>query len=109
MKNNNIDMINGPLLGKMMIFSIPVVLSTILQFTFNATDTIIAGRFAASDSLAAIGSTTPVVNMIINLFIGFSICANGVTSQLYGKGNKILQRHRNGQQQKRPVKAPVLG
>jgi len=86
-KNGEMDMVNGPLFRKMIAFSIPVVLSTILQFTFNAADTIIAGRFAGSDSLAAIGSTTPVVNMIINFFIGLSICANVVTSQLYGKGN----------------------
>ena len=56
-KSYEIDMCNGPLLGKILVFSIPLMLSGILQLLFNAADIIVVGRFAGSTALAAVGST----------------------------------------------------
>ena len=71
-----IDMCNGPVLPKVIAFSLPLMLSSCLQLLFNAADVIVVGRFAGSPSLAAVGSTTTIINLLTNLFIGFSIGAN---------------------------------
>lgn len=83
-KNYEIDMCNGPLFGKILSFSIPLMLSGILQLLFNAADTIVVGRFAGSTALAAVGSTSALINLLTNLFIGFSVGANVLTAQYYG-------------------------
>ena len=83
-KTYEIDMCNGPLFGKILTFSIPLMLSGILQLLFNAADTIVVGRFAGSTSLAAVGSTTSLINLLTNLFIGLSVGANVLTAQFYG-------------------------
>jgi len=70
------DMCNGPILPKVIAFSLPLMLSSCLQLLFNAADVIVVGRFAGSASLAAVGSTTSLLNLLTNLFIGFSIGAN---------------------------------
>ncbi len=70
-----IDMCNGTIMDKLISFSVPLMLSGILQLMFNAVD-IIVGRFAGSQSLAAVGSTTALINMFVNLFIGVSLGAN---------------------------------
>ena len=60
-KSYEIDMCNGPLLGKILVFSIPLMLSGILQLLFNAADIIVVGRFAGSTALAAVGSTASLI------------------------------------------------
>ena len=65
-----IDMINGTIMNKMISFAIPLMLSGILQLLFNAVDIIVVGRFSGSQSLAAVGSTSSLINMLTNLFIG---------------------------------------
>lgn len=87
-KSYEIDMCNGPLLGKILSFSIPLMLSGILQLLFNAADTIVVGRFAGSTALAAVGSTTSLINLLTNLFIGFSVGANVLTARSYGAGKE---------------------
>ena len=77
-------MCNGPLLGKLLIFALPLMLSGILQLLFNAADIIVVGRFTGSHALAAVGSTSSLINLLVNLFIGFSIGANVLTAQYYG-------------------------
>ena len=67
-----IDMCNGTIMDKLISFSVPLMLSGILQLMFNAVDIIVVGRFAGSQSLAAVGSTTALINMFVNLFIGVS-------------------------------------
>jgi Na+-driven multidrug efflux pump len=67
-----IDMINGTIMNKMISFAIPLMLSGILQLLFNAVDIIVVGRFSGSQSLAAVGSTSSLINMLTNLFIGIS-------------------------------------
>lgn len=83
-KNYEIDMLNGPLFGKILAFSIPLMLSGILQLLFNAADTIVVGRFAGNTALAAVGSTSALINLLTNLFIGFSVGANVLTARFYG-------------------------
>ena len=70
-KSYEINMCEGPILGKVLIFSIPLMLSGILQLLFNAADVIVVGRFAGSQSLAAVGSTSALINLLINVFMGF--------------------------------------
>ena len=69
-KTRQIDMVQGPLLSKLILFSIPVVLSGVLQLLFNAADVIVVGRFTGKEALAAVGSTSSLINLLINLFLG---------------------------------------
>ena len=75
-KNYEMDMCSGPILGKLLTFTIPLIFSGILQLLFNAADVIVVGRFAGSQSLAAVGSTTALINLMINIFIGLSVGVN---------------------------------
>ena len=83
-KSYEMDMCSGPVLGKILIFSIPLMLSGILQLLFNAADVIVVGRYAGSQSLAAVGSTTALINLLINIFIGLSVGVNVLVAQYYG-------------------------
>ena len=86
-KSYEIDMTNGPLLGKILLFSIPLMLSGILQLLFNAADIIVVGRFVGSEALAAVGSTTSLINLLINVFVGLSVGVNVLVAQYYGAKN----------------------
>lgn len=81
-------MTNGPLLGKIIRFAIPLALSGILQLLFNAADMVVAGRFAGSEALAAVGSTGALIQLIINLFMGLSVGVNVLVARYYGAGQK---------------------
>ena len=81
-----IDMCHGPLFGKIIRFSIPLMLSGILQLLFNAADIIVVGRFVGSTALAAVGSTSSLINLLINLFIGVSVGANVLVARFHGAG-----------------------
>ncbi len=83
-KSYEIDMCHGPLLGKIFLFSIPLMLSGILQLLFNAADVVVVGRFAGSQSLAAVGSTGSLINLLINVFIGLSVGSNVLIARYYG-------------------------
>lgn len=85
-KSYEMDMCNGPLLGKILAYSIPLMLSGILQLLFNAADVIVVGRFAGHESLAAVGSTSALINLLINVFIGLSVGANVLVAQYFGAG-----------------------
>ena len=78
-----IDMCNGSIMDKLISFSLPLMLSGILQLMFNAVDIVVVGRFSGSQSLAAVGSTTALINMFTNLFIGISLGANVLTARFY--------------------------
>ena len=88
MKNNKIDMLNGPLLGKIILFALPLMITSTLQQLFNATDVAVVGQFAGSQALAAVGSNGPIINLIINLMIGLSMGANVVIANYIGQGRK---------------------
>lgn len=83
-KKYEIDMCNGPLLGKILLFSLPLMLSGILQLLFNAADMIVVGRWAGSNALAAVGSTGSLINLLVNVFIGLSVGANVLVARYYG-------------------------
>lgn len=83
-----IDMCNGSIMDKLISFSIPLMLSGILQLLFNAVDIIVVGRFTGSQALAAVGSTTALINVFTNLFIGVSLGANVLAARFYASGRK---------------------
>lgn len=83
-KNYEIDMCNGPLIGKILAFYFPLMLSGILQLLFNAADIAVVGRFAGNEALAAVGSTSSLTNLLVNLFIGLSVGANVLVARFYG-------------------------
>ena len=91
-KNYEMDMTSGSLVKKVIVFAIPLALSSILQLLFNAADVIVVGRFAGSEALAAVGSTGSLINLLTNLFIGLSIGASVLVSKYYAARNqKSLQ------------------
>lgn len=81
-----IDMCNGSILDKLISFSIPLMLSGILQLLFNAVDIIVVGRFTGSEALAAVGSTTALINVFVNFFIGISLGSNVLVARFYAAG-----------------------
>ena len=87
-KNNKyeIDMCNGPIMKKLISFSLPLMLSSILQLMFNAVDIIVVGRFTGSEALAAVGSTTALINMFVNMFIGVSLGSNVLAARFFAAG-----------------------
>ena len=76
------DMLNGSLADKLLLFAIPLAASSILQQLFNAVDVAVVGHFATNpaEATAAVGCNGPVINLIINLFVGISVGANVVVS-----------------------------
>ncbi len=80
-------MCNGPLTGKVLRFSLPLIFSGMLQLLYNAADVAVVGRFAGSASLAAVGSTGSLTNLMINLFIGLSVGASVVVARNLGARN----------------------
>ena len=83
-KQYEMVMCSGPILRKMLMFALPLMLSSILQLLFNAADIVVVGKFAGDNSLAAVGSNTALINLLTNLFIGLSIGANVVAARHYG-------------------------
>lgn len=79
-------MCNGSILDKLISFSIPLMLSGILQLLFNAVDIIVVGRFTGSEALAAVGSTTALINVFVNFFIGISLGSNVLAARFYAAG-----------------------
>ena len=90
MKKNKyeIDMCNGSIMDKLISFSLPLMLSGILQLMFNAVDIVVVGRFSGSQALAAVGSTTALINIFTNLFIGISLGANVLAARFYASGRE---------------------
>ena len=86
MESHNIDMLHGPLLGKLCLFALPLAASSVLQQLFNAADIAVVGRFASSRALAAVGANSSPINLLVNLFVGLSVGANVVIASLIGKG-----------------------
>ena len=81
-------MINGPLFGKIVIFTVPIILSSLIQLLFNAADIIVIGRFEGKDAISAVGSTGSLVNLFVNLFIGLSAGASVAVAQSIGSNDK---------------------
>lgn len=86
--SNSIDMLNGPLPGKIVLFAIPLALSSILQQLFNSADAIFAGRMISSEALAAVGGVAPIISLFVTLMVGLSIGANVVVAVHIGHGER---------------------
>lgn len=87
-KSNQIDMLNGPLAGKIVRFALPLAMASILQQLFNSADLAVVGRFDSSTAMAAVGSNSALINLLVSLFSGLSLGANVVIASLIGKGEK---------------------
>ena len=83
-KQHSIDMIHGPLAGKIILFALPLTLTTLIQQLFNTIGAVIVGRFAGPDALAAVGSCSYMVNLFINFFVGLSMGSNIILSSAFG-------------------------
>ena len=84
MQTSNRSMLQGPLLRNIILYTIPIILTSILQLLFNAADLVIVGRFCGSISVAAVGATGAITNLIVNLFIGLSVGAGVTVAQSLG-------------------------
>lgn len=87
-KNKQMDMIHGPMFYKILFFALPLAASSILQQLFNSADVAVVGRFAGSAALAAVGGNSPVINLLINMFVGLSIGANVIIANFIGQGRE---------------------
>lgn len=83
-----LDMCNGTIANKLLLFALPLMFSGMLQLLFNAADIVVVGRFCGKESLAAVGSNTSLINLFINLFVGLSVGANVVVAQDLGAGRE---------------------
>ena len=86
-RSYEMDLCSGPLLSKILLFSLPLIFSGVLQLLFNATDIVVVGKFAGSNAMAAVGSTTSLFNLLVNFFIGISVGANVLVARYYGEKN----------------------
>ena len=82
----NLDMVHGPLLSRLAVFSVPIILSGLLQLLFNAADIAVVGRYTGSDALAAVGASSPIASFIVSMFMGLSVGANVLCAQYRGAG-----------------------
>ena len=87
------DMCSGSILGKILLFALPLMFSSILQLLFNAADIIVVGRYAGDNSLAAVGSTSSLINLLTNFFLGLSVGANVLVARYCGakKDDEVSQ------------------
>ena len=90
------DMLHGPLLGKMLQVAMPFAVSSILQQLFISIDVAVVGRFASSEALAAVGANTFLINLLINLFVGISVGANAVIAMAIGARDRHRVRNAVG-------------
>ena len=87
MRYSRAAMTEGPLLKNIILYTIPIILTGVLQLLFNAADLVVVGRFCGSVSVAAVGATGSLINLIVNLFIGLSVGVGVMTAQALGAGD----------------------
>ena len=73
MNKTNRNMLEGPLFPNIIQYTVPIILTSLLQLLFNAADVVVVGRFAGSTALAAVGSNGSLINLLVNLFVGLSL------------------------------------
>lgn len=92
-KNYTIDMCEGSILNKLLLFSLPLIASSVLQLFFNAADVIVVGKFAGDHALAAVGSNGSIINLLTNVFMGLSVGANVLVARYFAaKQEKELRK-----------------
>lgn len=87
MKNNTIDLTHGSIVKAIILFSIPLLIGNLFQQLYNAVDSYVVGNYVGTNALAAVGASTPVINMLIGFFMGISTGAGVVIAQYYGANN----------------------
>ena len=88
MRKHTVDMTKGSILRHIIAFAIPIMIAGVLQTLYNAADTVVVGKFAGKESLAAVGSTGSAINLIIGVFVGLSSATNVIVARKFGAGNK---------------------
>lgn len=84
-KSVQVDMLHGPLWGKILMFSLPLIASGILQQSFNAVDVAVIGQYSTKQAIAAVGSNGPIISILVNLFLGIAVGANVVIANYLGQ------------------------
>lgn len=92
-KKYKVNMCEGPLLKQIIVFAIPLMMTSLLQLFFHAADLIVVGKYASHEALAAVGATASLSGLIVNLFFGLSVGANVVVARLIGENNRIKIFH----------------
>lgn len=87
-KTRDVNMLDGPLLKSIISYTVPIIFTNLLQLMFNAADLVVVGRFCGSTSVAAVGATSSLVHLIINLFMGISVGTGIVAAQSLGSGDR---------------------
>ena len=87
-EKNQIDMTKGSMIKKEILFVIPLILTAMLQLLYNAVDVIVVGKFAGTQALSAVGSTGPLINLLVNVFMGLSIGTSAITAVYFGAKDK---------------------
>lgn len=87
-EGTGMDMLNGSLLDKIILFALPLAFSSLLQQLFNSVDMAVVGHFAGKEALAAVGSNSAVINLVVSLFVGLSVGANVVVANRIGEGSE---------------------
>lgn len=88
MKRNNMDMLNGGIASKLLLFALPLAATGMLQQLFNAADVAVVGRYVGENAMAAVGSNSPIIGLLVNGFVGIALGANVIISTFTGQGNQ---------------------
>lgn len=91
--NSSIDMLNGSLLDKIVKFALPLAISSVMQQFFNSVDMAVVGHFSGKEALAAVGSNSAVINLVVSLFVGLSVGANVIVANRIGENNNLGIKH----------------
>ena len=86
----NIDLCNGPVLKSILLYTLPIILTGLLQLLFNAADLVVVGRYCGSLSVAAIGATSTAIHLLVNLFMGLSVGAGVLVAQAWGARDESM-------------------
>ena len=84
-KRHELDLLNGTIWDKLLLFALPLAATSILQQLFNAADIAVVGRFVGESAMAAVGSNSSTINLLVNLFVGMSLGTNVIISQMVGR------------------------
>ena len=86
------DLLSGSIVDKVLLFALPLMLTSMLQQLFNATDVAVVGKFASKEAMAAVGSNAPVISLLVNFFVGISVGANVLIARSIGARNEAKAR-----------------
>ena len=94
-KSYELDMTTGAILPKMLQFCFPLIFTGVLQLLFNAADVFVVGKYVGAVAMAAVGTSGPIINLLVNLFLGLSVGVNVTVARYIGadkrKGFKALR------------------